>query len=100
MHALIVLGPNPLENWVLVPTSGEKSHHAFRAELRSPLLRQDEGKSGIQKTTEKIISQRKMSNHKLRVAAMDMKRISPVLDPLSRHATPALRDRRGGPAMY
>lgn len=70
-HALIVLGPNPLENWVLVPTSGEKSHHAFRAELRSPLLRQDEGKSGIQKTTEKIISQSKMSNHKLRVAAMD-----------------------------
>lgn len=71
MHAFIVLGPNRLEKRVLVPTSGQKSHHAFRAEFRSPFLRQYERRSEIQKTTEKIIGQSKMSNHKLRVAAMD-----------------------------
>ena len=82
----MILRRNPLENRVIVPTSGQKSHHALREiygaarrfdmASRRRLSRQDKRKTGNTETTEKNIGQRKLSNHKLRVVDTFQKRIN------------------------
>ena len=83
-----VLRRNPLENRVIVLTSGQKSHHALRAKLwlllgvlirasRRRLFRQNKRKSGNAETTEKKnIGQSKLSNHKLRLVDIFQKRMN------------------------